>query len=586
MKPFEPVTETPSDAEASEPGEDLDWSETSDLVEKVEGLFQVLGKALRAHQLYDENNPVYQRFVSQLGEALRTLWGEMDRIPVTVEEKRLLWIGKPVYESESRTDSLSFLFYKDGIREFTLHKGLEAHELDQFLQVLNRSRDLRPEGDDLLTILWDADLKYLTYSYIDVLAEGLHLDIPSAGDGGFGGFDEILKTEMGEESLEEGKSSGGGLEGAGVVSAGDFNPTLYALDPVELEQLQEEIRLESERDIRGDVLSALFDRIEEPRFPERQVEILEIFEILLPNFLSRGLLSPAGAILEEMARLLASEEALRPKERMAAERLLDEVSGADTLKELIQALEDGSVSPEPTELASLLRHLRADSLAPLLRAAEEAEDARIKTIIQDSVRGIGKKYSLALVDCLETEDPVVVAGALNLVGSLQLKGSASRVAALLSHEVPEVRLAAIRAATDLKMPAAVGALLDALSDTEREIRIAAAKALGGLRYRPAATHLREAIKSKDLRQADLSEQIAFFESYGLIEDPEGVRILDGLLNGRGFLGRRESGEIRACAALALGKMKTEDAIASLEKAANEQDPVVRSAVSRALRGEG
>jgi HEAT repeat protein len=580
------VTETPSEAETPDSGEALDWSESSDLVEKVEGLFQVLGKALRAHQLYDENNPVYQRFVSQLAEALQTLWGEMERIPVTVEEKRFLWIGKPVYESESRTDSLSFLFYKDGVREFTLHQGLEVHELDKFLEVLNRSRDLRPEGDDLLTILWEADLKYFTYGYIDVLAEGTHLEIPAAEDSGFSGFDEILQAELGEEALEEGESSGGGLDGAGVVSASDFNPTLYALDPVELEQLQREIRLEMERDIRGDVLSALFDRVEEPRFPERQREILDIFELLLPNFLSRGLLSSAGATLEEIARLLASEEALRPMERMAAEKLLDEVSGTDTLRELIQALEDGSISPDPTELASLLRHLRADSLGPLLRAAEEAEDARIRTIIQDSVGGIAKKYSQALMDCLETEDPVVVAGALNLVGSLQLRDSASKVAALLSHEVPGVRLAAIRAATDLKMPAAVGALLDALSDPEREIRIAVAKALGELRYGPAAKHLRDAIKSKALRQADLSEQIAFFESYGLLKDTEGVRLLDGLLNGRGFLGRRESGEIRACAALALGKMRTEDAVAALEKAANSQDPVVRSAVSRALRGEG
>ncbi|MBT8397633.1 MAG: HEAT repeat domain-containing protein, partial [Gemmatimonadetes bacterium] len=94
------------------------------------------------------------------------------------------------------------------------------------------------------------------------------------------------------------------------------------------------------------------------------------------------------------------------------------------------------------------------------------------------------------------------------------------------------------------------------------------------------------IRSKGIRQADLSEQIAFFESYGLVQDPDGVKVLDRLLNGRGFLGRKESGEIRACAALALGKMDSPEAAAALEKASEEQDPVVRSAVGRALRGEG
>jgi len=340
------------------------------------------------------------------------------------------------------------------------------------------------------------------------------------------------------------------------------------------------------RDLRGDVLSALFDRIEEPKFPERQGEVLKIFQILLPNFLSRGLLSSAGSVLEELARLLASEDALGPELRMAAEEILEEVSGTETLKELIQALEDGSIAPDPSELAAFLRHLRSDSLGPLLRAAEEAEDPKVKTIIQDAVKGIARKYSEALVDCLEDEDPVVVAGAVSLAGTLQVRDAAPHVARLLAHESPSVRLAAIRAATDLKVSLVVGGLQELLADPDRDVRIAAARALGSLRYRPSAPHFREVIRGKEIRQADISEQIAFFESYGLIQDPDGVKLLDGLLNSRGFLGRKETGEIRACAALGLGRMGTQEAAVALEKATDEQDPVVRSAVNRALRGEG
>ena len=58
-----------------------------------------------------------------------------------------------------------------------------------------------------------------------------------------------------------------------------------------------------------------------------------------------------------------------------------------------------------------------------------------------------------------------------------------------------------------------------------------------------------------------------------------------MLNGRSLLGRRESPEIRACAALALGKLGSPAAAKALEGARNETDPVVRSAVSRALRRE-
>ncbi len=549
----------------------------------------MLGKALRAQQLYDENNPVYQRFVSQLAVALGGLWNQMDTLQISVEEDRLTWMGEDVYKGASRNDSLAFLLFKDGIREVTLKEGLESQELAAFLKVLNRARDLRPEGDDLLTLLWEADLQFFSYNYVDLLSEGL--DLPQAGDGFVDGFQAVLQGEMEEAGAEEEAAEGAeeGEEGSlapSQVSADDFNPTLYSLDPSEMERIEEEIRVEMERDLRGDVLAALFDRVEEPRFPQRQKEILEIFSILLPNFLGRGALSSAGAILEEVTRLLKAEGALQPDQRRQAEKILDEVSGTETLRELIQALEDGSISPDPVELASLLRYLRAGALEPLLRGAEEAEEKGIKAIIQEAVKGIAQKYRVGVLQCMDSADPVVVAGACSLAGRMQLTEAGPRVGALLTHPVPRVRLAAVEAAQELKASTAVGALQDALHDPDREVRIAAARALGALRYRPAAAYFRGVIEGRAIRQADISEQIAFFESYGLLQDPNGFKLLDGLLNGKGFLGKRETGEIRACAALALGKMGTPEAREALTRAQSETDPVVRSAVNRALRGEG
>ena len=281
----------------------LNWDDPSTLpFEEVKEVLVGLRKALRAQQLYDSNNPVYQRFVLQLGQGLSGLWDRMDRLQVGVEEDRFTWMGEEVYRGTSRSDSLAFLLFKDGIREFTVHRGLEQHELPALLQVLNRARDLRPEGDDLLTILWETDLQYFTYTYVDVLAEGL--EMPSAGEGFQGGFEKILEEEIGEADQEqepEAEEDGGDGAPSGQVSAEDFNPTLYSLDPSERSRISEQIEEELARDLRSHVLAALFDRVEEPRFPERQAEILEVFGTLLPNFLSRGALSSAGAVLEEIS---------------------------------------------------------------------------------------------------------------------------------------------------------------------------------------------------------------------------------------------------------------------------------------------
>ena len=50
------------------------------------------------------------------------------------------------------------------------------------------------------------------------------------------------------------------------------------------------------------------------------------------------------------------------------------------------------------------------------------------------------------------------------------------------------------------------------------------------------------------------------------------------------MGKRDDSEIRACAAMALGKINTPKAMESLNRATGEKDVIVRNAVSRAIRG--
>ena len=46
-----------------------------------------------------------------------------------------------------------------------------------------------------------------------------------------------------------------------------------------------------------------------------------------------------------------------------------------------------------------------------------------------------------------------------------------------------------------------------------------------------------------------NEKVAVFEAYGLTAEGGGVALLDGLLNKKGLLGKRETTEVRAAAAL-------------------------------------
>ncbi|NIQ57734.1 MAG: hypothetical protein GWN71_31385, partial [Gammaproteobacteria bacterium] len=94
------------------------------------------------------------------------------------------------------------------------------------------------------------------------------------------------------------------------------------------------------RDLKADVLNALFDRLEDP-IPDRQTEILGVLRQLLPVYLARGDLVSATRILQELDVLLDRGDVLGAAQRALADGLFEELSEPVVLGQLLQALEDG-----------------------------------------------------------------------------------------------------------------------------------------------------------------------------------------------------------------------------------------------------
>ena len=213
----------------------------------------MLGKALRAFQLYDDNNPVRKRFVTSLREAFEQLWQEVEGLNLTIEEDRILLVGEEVYQSSSRSESLAFLLYKDGIRDVTFLPGVEGPEVDKILGVLQRAKMLKTaEAHDLLTMLWEQDLEFFTCRCVDQFTEGAVLPTAQAEEER-AGLAQVLEAEAPTPQAAEddaGQQAGAAEDTPPPPKIGqDFSPTLYALDPDEKEQLQRALASEMSRDL-------------------------------------------------------------------------------------------------------------------------------------------------------------------------------------------------------------------------------------------------------------------------------------------------------------------------------------------------
>lgn len=538
------------------------------MAREIQWILHALQRSVRAFQLYEGQSPVFDRFVEALRERLLGVWKETDRITLEVDEHEIRWEEQALYHSEERSESLAFLFYKDGIREITLLPGIEE-DVRRFVEVLARVHRAHAEEDDLITLLWETDLPCLQYRYVDHLAEGVELPSKS------GEPPAPVDAEAVREELAGPAVSG--------ITAEDFEEALYFLDEAELRQLTAEVRREAERELWGDVCSALFDRLDDGR-PERQEKIVRILGDVLPLLLGAGRLRNAAVVLREISAFHGREAAAPEQVRRLVDALFDALRQPGAVSQLVQVVEDdpGAVSAE--DLSELLSFYPPEALPALFQAAESAVRPELKRALSSAVERLASSNQQHVVSLLSSPEPRVAAGAAAWVGRLGIGSAAAAVARLLERPEAQVRLAAVAALQALRTQVAAGALLGRLEDADRDVRIAAARALAALRYTPAKERLSALIASKRLREADLTERIAFFEAYGAVAGDEGVSALSQILNGRNWLGRREGPELRACAALGLAQIRTPDAQSALAAAAAETDPVVRSAVTRALRG--
>lgn len=541
-------------------------------IAQVEEVFRSLSTALRNQRLYGADSPMLQRFVTAVGDRFREVWTTQQQLRCDVEERAFRWEGVVVHPLGAEAGDLPFQFYKDGIRELLFIPGFED-EIGPFLEVLARAPQLRDEEDDLITLLWGLDLSGVRYRYVEVQVEGVEEYSPSTA---------APPTRVDPGTVKAAASAPAAPKERGL--ADDFQETLYFLDESDLRRLAAEVRLEAERDLWVAVTTALLDRLEDGS-PERQQRIVEAMGELLSSALGAGRLDRAATILGELAALAAKDGALSVDALRGVRKLFSQLSSPETLGQLIQTLEEAPAALQGEGLAQLLGYFPPEALAPLLRVTETVTRPDVRRTLEAAVARLATDNRPEVTRLLEDSDPAVVAAGARWVGRLEIGSAADSVARLLGHADRGVRLAAIESITDLRAATAAKALLALLEDGDRDVRIAAAKAIGALEFSGARAALEAALSSKRLKTADRTEKIAFFETFGRLAGAEGVALLDRTLNGKGWLGQRETPEMRACAALGLARVRHPSARIALAAAANDEDPVVRSAVARAMREE-
>ena len=364
----------------------------------------------------------------------------------------------------------------------------------------------------------------------------------------------------------------------------EYDSTLYFLDDHEIQYLRDEVRKDFGNDMRAPVVAALLDTFERETDPTVREEIAGILDNLFLLFLSLTQFRTAAYLIREAAVTAdrAADVLLGQRQRLT--ELSHRLSDKEVLGQLLEALEETPLRPPQNDLHELLGQLRPEALETVLAWLSRSRNLELRALLESAASKLASSHTSELVKLISSEDELVAFEAVRRAGAMRASVAVSALAAIIEHGKPEMRLAGVAALSEIGSPGALQVLERALVDEDRDIRIATVKVLGSKHHAAALRSIEAHLKTKNLREGTLAEKMAFFETYGILCGDKGVPMLAEILNTRRILGGREDGELRACAAMALGKIGTDTAMRALQKALTDRDVVVRNAVSRAVRG--
>jgi len=540
----------------------------------VEEMWRVLVKAARAHQLYLHNNPTYLRALEIARAAFTPIWEVTDELVFDVTETELRWHGEAVLrEAEKATDNIPWMMYKDGIRELRFLKEFERDELVPLLDILQRARKVSPEEDDLLTMLWEQEFSYLRYRYIDVSTDQAA---------------PIDKTgfRAGEAGAQATQQSAPPIDStlASVVKLEDFDSTLYFLEESEAEYLREEVRKEYEIDMRRNVVAMLLDTYETQGDRGVREEIAGLLDTLMLHILSSGEFKTAAFLLRETSQTSERAPEITPEQKEQLLHIRNRLSEPEVLAQVLQSLDEASHLPDQDDLNELFDQLRVGAIATVFSWLTKAQTPRLRVLLESAAARLAMANTAELVRLIGASDRDVAREAIRRAGAVRATAAVAALAKLTTDPDVQMRLAAVQALGEIGSPGALQFLERTIDDAHRDVRVATARAIAARAHRPALARIEAAIQGKLAKDANLTEKMAFFEAFGTLCGDGGVKLLDGLLNSRGLFGKKEDVELRACAAMALGRVGSDAAVATLRRAANEKEVLVRNAVNRALRG--
>jgi len=529
----------------------------------VRDIIRTITKTVKTFNVYPKDNPIYQKFATELFEKFNAFFESSDELKVDIEQYSLLYKESEVYRSEDKTDNIAMLLFSDGIRQITFHKGITFDEISDFIDILRLApKSDISDDDDIVTLLWEKNIKNMGYTAVeDTVDDDLVVD------------EALFRNDLDQE-ISQGPSAEAGAFFAPAANVFPSDTKVEQLTESELAAFRKELSDIDEKSLLSSAVGLFFgllaDEQDTDAFPEIVKNIGRIMDIRMQRKDLRG----AIQILEGLKGFLAVYNT--PSQRGMLEHVISRAGSLENLQVLF------GMSQDPVEIRQYLLLLGTQSLTQMIQLLSELDDRKQRRLLCEILAEIGKEDIDALAEALNDEKWYLVRNIVMVLGMTKEPGSVKHLEKVLKHMDVRVRRETIRALEGISSGETKDLFIAALEDSDVTVRIAALRALRRLKTPGLFEVLSRNISRDELRKKPFVEKKELLETIAVLGGEEAFPLLSELFKKKGLIEKDEITEIRASAAYGLGLLKSKEAISMLEKEANSKKTLLRESCIKAL----
>lgn len=554
----------------------------------------MFSRTLKTCRLYDAANPTVQRFRDELARALDETLATHGAITYRFSAEEVTCDGHPVYTARSRDDSLSFAFYRDGVRGLTLQPGVDEREclaiVDAVLGVTGQNLD----GDDLVTLLWEANLRHVDVDYIPAegesgaAGEGTAIGGPEDGAGALlpwptasapepgsaEGADALQSTAAGANDTAQGpeRSEDWSLGEAPDEVEATF-AELDAMAPDESRRFMTEFEAERRVPPATAGLAVAYACLHTDLTDDDRRE----FARFLPRVLRAAIASGMWGDAREALLLVREAGAGEWSDEMFTQEVLQPVSIARVVEKLDQ---QGPASV--SEFLSLAHELGAPALDWLTLTLSESQTRMTRQLVAEAIAVRVQEDPSQLAPWLNDPRWYVVRNVVHILGWVGGPGVVPLLQAAVRYGDSRVTTEVVTALQGIELRLARPVLIRALEGADSKLFCQILQQLSAARDSAVARYVTAFLVHEKFLQRPVEERRAIYAAIASTAGDEVVPELDEALNGGNWFDREQEVH-RHAVARCLARIGTPKALAALEAGAQSRRAPVRQACASALQ---